>query len=69
MSRLSFASPLYSPAGASVKTVTSTPGVEQLARDDEAVAAVVALAAEDDDLLGLVALEDLGGHGDARRAP
>src|SRR5665647_2104650 len=39
-------------------------GVEELARDHEAVPAVVALAGEDHGLLGRVALEDLGRHGE-----
>ena len=65
MSRLSLASPVYSSGAASMNTVTSHAGVEQLARDDEAVAAVVALAGEHHGLLGLVALEDLAGDGQA----
>jgi hypothetical protein len=52
MSRLSFASPSYASAR-----------VEQLARHDEAVATVIALAGEHDGFLRLVALEDLAGHG------
>ncbi len=44
-------------------------GVEQLARHDEAVTAVVALAGEDDDLVRVVAVEDLGRRRPGRRAP
>ena len=40
-------------------------GVEQLAGDDEAVAAVVALAGEDHDALGVEGQHDLAGHGRA----
>ena len=65
MSRFSLASPLYSSAGREQEHGDLDARVEELARDHEAVPAVVALAGEDHGLLGRVALEDLGRHGEA----